>query len=116
MRAFEVSLNGETLCVAGIGTDGVLSGIVSWVAGKNGNECFLHVGGLISQTQEHVDWISHRPLEIDDKMELVIRDKDSVDEPGRRSPEDQERNLEGKKNYVRRLAKELGWKIQETPL
>jgi len=32
MRAFEVYINGERACLAGIGDDGVLTAIVSWVS------------------------------------------------------------------------------------
>ena len=115
MRAFEVHLNGDPLSVAGIEADGVLSAIVSWVAGKNRSDCFLTVGGLISETGEHVNWIQHQPLKVGDKIELTISDTNKVIEPTRKNPEDQARSLEARKNHVRKLVQDLGWRIQESP-
>jgi hypothetical protein len=51
MRAFEVSLNGKKLCLAGIGDDGVLTAIVDWVTGRDRADLFLEVGGLVSPTR-----------------------------------------------------------------
>ena len=51
MRAFEVSVNGEKVCVAGIGEDGVLTTIVHWAARQGEGGSFLQVGGLTSQTK-----------------------------------------------------------------
>src|ERR1700686_3917331 len=58
MRAFEVSVNGEKLCLAGIGDDGVLTTIVTWAGRQGDRDLFLQVGGLISRTKEHVHWIN----------------------------------------------------------
>ena|ERR1035438_7757026 len=88
MRAFEVSVNGEKLCVAGIGDDGVLTSIVSWVARHGDGDLMLSVGGLYSQTEEHVNWISHRPLSVGDEIHVTIIETDSVDTPARKRPHD----------------------------
>jgi len=112
MRAFEIYLNDERLCLAGIGDDGVLSAIVNWVTGKKTADLFLQVGGLINPTDEHVSWIRQKRLRVGDEIQVKVVKANSVDEPMRRYRRDPAKELRAKKNYVRSLAKELGWKIQ----
>ncbi|HKW18279.1 MAG TPA: hypothetical protein VJO35_12300 [Terriglobales bacterium] len=81
MRAFEISLNGKTLCVAGIGEDGVLSAIVDWVTKPDHGDLFLDVGGLISPRDEHVQWVRQKPLEVNDEIQVRIIETAHVDEP-----------------------------------
>jgi hypothetical protein len=113
MRAFEVSLNGSKLCVAGISADGVLTAIVTWVAGDRGADLFLEVGGLVSSVQENVTWIRQKPLVVGDEIRVNVREVEAVDPPSRRKSRDPEKDLEAKKKYVRVMAKELGWAVQE---
>jgi hypothetical protein len=87
MRAFEVFVNGEKLCVAGIGDDGVLTSIVTWVARHGEGDLTVSVGGLYSQTEEHVNWISQRPLSVGDEVHVKIVETDSVDTPARKRPQ-----------------------------
>jgi hypothetical protein len=56
MQAFQVSVNGEKVCLAGIDDDGVLTTIVHHAARQRDSGTFLEVGGMISQTKEHVKW------------------------------------------------------------
>ncbi|MGH9496556.1 MAG: hypothetical protein ACRD3B_16255 [Candidatus Sulfotelmatobacter sp.] len=113
MRAFEVSLNGEKLCLAGIGDDGVLTAILSWVTGENAADMFLEVGGLLSLVDEHVSWLNQKPLRVDDEIQVRIVEVDAVDRPTRRRRRDPAKEHQAKKEYVRRMAKELGWKIEK---
>ncbi|HEX3820551.1 MAG TPA: hypothetical protein VHW45_09470 [Candidatus Sulfotelmatobacter sp.] len=112
MRAFEVSLNGEKLCLAGIGDDGVLTAIVNWVSGKKAADMFLEVGGLLSLVDEHVSWLNQKPLHVGDEIQVKIIEADSVDSPTRRRRRDPAKDLRNKKEYVRRMARELGWKVE----
>jgi hypothetical protein len=80
MRAFEVSVNGKKLCLAGICNDGVLTSIVNWVARSGEGDLFLTVSGLISQTEEHVDWARHY-LSVGDEVHIKITETDSADKP-----------------------------------
>lgn len=80
MRAFEVYLNGERLCTAGIGDDGVLNAMVNHVKGHGHDEVFLRVGGLVSPTKEHVNWKGLH-LKAGDEVRVRITDSDEVDEP-----------------------------------
>ena len=70
---------------------------------------------MTSQTKEHVDWVPQKPLKVSDTIEVTISETSTVDEPTRRNADSPGQELEAKKDYVRRLAKDFGWKIQETP-
>ena len=110
MRAFNVSLNGKKLCLAGVGERGVLSAIVSWVAGDRGADMFMEVGGLANE--EHVGWVNKKCLQVGDEIRVTIVDAGSVDKPVTRRRTRPAETLKAKKRYVRMMAKELGWKIQ----
>ena len=110
MRALNVSLNDKQLCVAGVGARGVLSAIVSWVAGDRGEDLFLQVGGL--SNGEHTDWVKQKPLQVGDEVRVRIVESESSDKAIKRTEGDLAEALNQKKNYVRRMANELGWKIQ----
>ncbi len=110
MRAFKVSLNGKKLCLAGVGGHGVLSAIISWVAGDRGEDLFIEVGGLANE--EHIDWVKQKPLRVGDEICIKIVELGSADEPVRRRRNHPAETLKAKKRYVRMIAKELGWKIQ----
>jgi hypothetical protein len=69
MRAFEVFLNGERLCLASLAGRCVLTVIIDHVKGEVDpiDDLNLHVGGLISDTDEHVIWSSTQ-LNTDDEV------------------------------------------------
>jgi len=116
MLAFEIYLNDQKLCRAGIGNSGVLSAIVTWAAatmatGTRNESLFLNMGGLINPEGERASWINQKPLAIGDKIQINIVEADSVDEHQRRDPADDARLRQAREDQVRRSAKELGWKI-----
>jgi hypothetical protein len=110
MHAFEVYLNGRRLCLAGIGDDGVLTAIVTYVAGKGRKEQRLLVGGLISPTGEHVNWRKPR-LKTGDEVRVKIVESATSDPPKERIRPDQKEDLRRQKQYVRDMAKKFGWKL-----
>jgi hypothetical protein len=110
MRAFNVSLNGKNLCLAGVGERGVLSAVLSWVAGEQGEDLFMEVGGLAND--EHVDWVKQQPLQVGDEIRVKIVEAGSADKPARRRRIHPAETLKAKRHYVRMMAKELGWKIE----
>ena len=83
MRAFEVHLNGERLCVAGFDGDGVLNTMIDQVAGSGRRDICFRVGGLITATDEHVRWINLR-LKVGDEVALKVVETESVDMPAQR--------------------------------
>jgi hypothetical protein len=114
MRTFEVFLNGERLCVAGIDGDGVLSAILTSVRVKARDELGLAVGGFVSATREQVNW-TRVDLKVGDEVRVRILESASADEPETRERPDPEHDLERQKNYVRDMAKKLGWTLTEGP-
>ena len=115
MRAFEVFVNHKRLCSAGIGEDGVLTAIVTFATKKgHRDDLELHVGGLISPVRENVTW-AHDALKVGDEISVKIVDANTTDPPSRRERDDPADDLKRQKNYVRAMAKKLGWKIQSRP-
>ena len=114
MKAFEVFLNGERLCLAGISGRCVLTVIIDHVKGKVDpvDDVNLTVGGLICDTDEHVNW-GRTQLNTDDEVRVRIIESDSADEPIERQTRDSEEDLEQRKALVRATAKSWGWTINE---
>jgi hypothetical protein len=115
MRAFDVYLNQKKLCRAGVGDDGVLSAIVNWVTGRDRGDLFPEVGGLISPQKQHVHWVRQKPLRVGDRIQVRIIETTLVDKPVKQPRTDPAVLLRAKKQYLRMMAKELGWKIQPRP-
>ena len=93
MICFEVSVNGNRLCTAGVGEDGVLTAILSWVWSQSeeadpANEerkekPDLHVGGLMNE--EHVSWLENPFLiSVGDVVTIKVIKSQSIDEPSSR--------------------------------
>ena len=82
MKAFRVRLNRNRLCTAGVGPNGVLTAIVTWVGGGSRRDASghfrLHVGGLDSRTGEHIDY-EMPEVTVGDKVIIEIIEADHVD-------------------------------------
>ena len=122
MPVFHVYLNGKKVSTAGVGDLGVLAAHVTWVRRKGQEtlakkpdsaeeEITLHVGGLISPTEEHVRWLN-RNLKIGDEVRITIAEAAQVERPRSRERRDRAKELRSQKRYVREMAKRFGWKIQ----
>jgi hypothetical protein len=87
VKAFVVTVNGQRLCTAGIGSDGVLTAIINWVGGgpqrDEAGDFGFHVGGLDSRTGEHVDWTTPQ-LKVGDLVTVEIVEAEEVDPETRR--------------------------------
>ncbi|MEY2407713.1 MAG: hypothetical protein QOF48_383 [Verrucomicrobiota bacterium] len=118
MLAYEIHINGKRKCTAGIRGPCVLTASLCWVLrepksrrGKR-KELNLAVGGMGS-SGEFLDWLQ-RDLQTGDEVTIRIIEAAKVDKPKKR------RRLRAtpaqirlrKQAMVRRLAKEVGWKIQ----
>lgn len=115
MRAFEVYVNNERLCLAGVNDQSVLTAIIDYVGKvgkKNDERLHLHVGGLVIPQEEHVRW-RERELAVGDEIRVRILDSDKVDTPSERIPRDPNKDIQQQKRYVQAIAKKLGWKIQK---
>src|SRR5882724_9517790 len=114
MRAFEVSLNGKRVCVAGVGDHGVLTAMVEYVLRPDGKEMSLEVGGLITPQKEHVRWI-RQDLEMGDEVRVKLVESGTADVAIKRHRDDPKKSVEAQKRYAREIAKKFGWKIQTRP-
>lgn len=80
MRTFAVSINGKHLCTAGIGAEGVLISSVTW-SGSNGNGHFhMHVGGLDTTSNQHIEW-QKKEIGVGDEIVTRIIESEVVDPP-----------------------------------
>lgn len=95
MHALRVRINDEAPVIAGADDLGVLNAAVSCV-GKLGSssrpgredepaDLFITVGGLTSRASdvpdEHLSWVSQRPLKIGDVISVEVLDTLNVDAP-----------------------------------
>lgn len=117
MERFKVTL-GEHSHTIGTKEPGVLTIVVSAVSRGDGTpgpprECRLEVGGLDSRSGSHFTWGKH-DLVAGDKIEIEILDEGPFNEPRTERSFDLGTETEKKKDYVRKLADEFGWKIDES--
>ena len=112
MRAYQIFLNGERLCTAGIGKHGYIQAYVTYLSERN--ETYLDIIGCLASKKLYVRW-ARRPLRTGDEVRVKIVDKKTADKfkkiIGR--VESPERVLELRKRLVRRMAKEFGWEIRQ---
>lgn len=114
MATFKVHVNGKRVCTAGLLGDGVLGAHVSSVRRKGSRkpaELSLHIGGLDSSTGEHLVWHEALPLQVGDEVRIKVSMDGRTDEPSARKKPDALADLRARKTYVRKMAKELGWKL-----
>ena len=124
LPVFHVYLNNKKVVTSGVKGQGVLSAIVSWVKRptqafdrkKSGSveESILHVGGLITASNEHVRWVD-RKLKIGDEIRIVIDRKGNINKPRHRKRINRAQELRAQKSYVKAMAEKFGWTIQTRP-
>ena len=131
MIGYNVYRNNDRLCVAAVGDFGVLTASVTWVshrpeklarwAAEGGSEkepvaLTLEVGGLKTDDRTpalHMRWID-TSVRVGDEIKIQVIDAPRADAATIEYRDDPVKDLEGKKNYVRQVAKELGWEIRES--
>ena len=125
MICFEVSVNGERLCIAGVGEYGVLSAMTTWSrrqqplaeAGSEDRDedLELDVGGFYRDPPEgdgeHLQW-ARRPLSRGDVVSIRVLDSDSADEPAGRTPYVAEVESDREHEYYLRLKEKYEPKSQ----
>lgn len=115
MIAFEVSLNGKRVCVAGMDDLAVLSTIIA-AGGKLGpkttfsrpgdasSRVYYSVGGLTGRKNPskdvHVSWKSVTDLAVGDVLQVRVLETDIVDKPKRRKNAEKNR-LRDRKRMAR---------------
>ena len=120
MLAFEIHINGKRKCTAGIHGPCVLTASLCWVLrgrtsrGRKRKELNFGVGGLVSRSDEDLQWLQ-RGLQQGDEVAIRIIEAAKVDKPKtrRRLRATPAQIKQRKQAFLRRLAKEVGWKIQK---
>lgn len=113
MKAFEVLLNDQKLCVGGIGEHGVLTAIVDYVVSSERDGAMLSVGGLVTPKEEHVEWVKRRKLAVGDEIRVKVVEVETVDNPTNTKPADLGAAADRQKEYIRQAARRFGWTITE---
>jgi Txe/YoeB family toxin of Txe-Axe toxin-antitoxin module len=112
MRAFEIHLNGEKLCVAGLETGTLLFSVACEENKQGRSGVGLNMTGTLLAL-ETVRW-QHRGLRMNDEILVKIVEITKADKyKTMQKPPSDERKYE--KAYVRRMANEFGWTIQRGP-
>jgi hypothetical protein len=85
MICFDVYLNGEKLCRAGMKDAVVMNCILDWVKlEEGGEEMAFTVGGLYDHPSggtAHPRWLNRRQLKTGDEVTIRIVDSETADEP-----------------------------------
>lgn len=83
MKAFLITKNGKRLCLAGVGSSGVLTAIATWVKSPrkpNSERTGLTVGGL-TERHDHIRWAKDVPLAVGDEITIRLVKTAKVDRP-----------------------------------
>jgi hypothetical protein len=123
MIAFEISVDGQKKCTAGIPDMGVVSIIASWVRrasreatsgepmpGRFEEELTLDVGGLSHDpdgASVYARWL-RQPLELGQQISIAIVETEEADPPPTREREDPAWAERRKREYYERLKREYG--------
>lgn len=121
MSSIRVSLNGlhqHTISLEG--QHGVLSCILNYMHRKaqgDSDECseeeyHMSSGGLDTVSRDFVNW-PNLDLSVGDHVELEILASSNASPAPTRKPHDEDAVAFSKKDYVRTMAKELGWELIE---
>ena len=117
MIAFEISIDGQRACTAGVSPSGVASVIATWVRRPSGEpadgleeELTLEVGGLAHDpdgASVHLSWL-RQPLKPGQHVTIAVLEAEVVDPPRQRVREDPARAAQQKRQYYERLKREYG--------
>ena len=114
MIAFEVQINGQKVCTAGLGDFGVLTAVLSWVGSRasekspGGEALTLHVGGLTDNQKsvdEFVEWVKDL-LTVGDEVKIKIIETSKADEASQRYQREAAEHLQGAREYYEQLKAE----------
>ena len=97
MICFQLSINGNHICTAGVGTVGVLTAILTWAKRADEarpadsdasewseEELYFHVAGSRGHSTEGLEflnWIEHHKVAANDVITIKVLDQDTCDPP-----------------------------------
>jgi hypothetical protein len=99
MTAFEVSVDGQRVCLSGVGEHGSLDAFICWIgdAGRE-PEFFLRIGGYGAIGEEHVHWTAPG-IGVGSDIRVRIVQVDSVDPPTERVQYDKQGSEEYREHF-----------------
>ncbi len=123
MMVFEIKINGEKVCNAGLYSTGVLSTIISWVK-KNHEDSTsnqeseslikkriaISVGGTsldVEGDRYNYKWID-RTLQVGDEINIKIVENSKIDEPLKKEEENPNLAEEEERKYYKKLKEKYG--------
>lgn len=106
MIALQVSVDGVHVCTSGIGDDGVLTTGVTWVGSGGEGSHDLHIGGLDSRTDEHVQWEAP-PVGVGSTVQIRVIESATADPPKSHESSDPETRADAYRRILRRFAEDF---------
>jgi hypothetical protein len=123
MIVFEVQINGQVVCNAGVGDLGVLTAVLKW-ARRDPNDCpegldlkewsaqelDLSIGGTVGHEKhghQFLDWVRDRRVSVGDDIRIKVLDEPECDPPIAKRIETSEFVEERKREYLEQLKKEF---------
>ena len=123
MIAFEISIDGEKTCTAGVAPSGVTSVTANWVrrpyrdpisgesvSGRFEEELILDVGGLTRDPDGaavHLRWLRQQLLP-GQRITIAVIETEAADPPEKRERDEPAQAAERKREYYERLKREYG--------
>ena len=84
MLAFQILVNGNVVCTAGVGPDGrVFASALSWTH-RQPEQVSFTVGG-VPETDQHLDWNAPE-ISVGDEITIRIIETDEIDAPDSARP------------------------------
>jgi hypothetical protein len=83
MICFEIYINGQKVCLAGVGSDGVLSAMATFIASSKSQNTDFRVSGLSkvdAETSQQIEWLD-RELSIGDVLTIKVVETENYDIP-----------------------------------
>jgi hypothetical protein len=83
MICFEVYINGQKICLAGVGDNGVLSAMATFTASSELQKTEFRVGGMTKvdvETSQQIEWLD-RELSVGDTITVKIVEAEKYDMP-----------------------------------
>ena len=119
MSSIRIRLNGEHQQTVSLEQrPGVLSCILNYMGRRSEDSCEdedeyqLCSGGIDNEAGDYVNW-PVIDLKVGDNVELEIVEESEASPLAERRPHDGREAEYSKKDYIRRMAKEFGWRVIE---
>lgn len=83
MICFEIHINGQKICLAGVGDNGVLSAMANFRVSDDSQRTYCSVGGIVkidAETSQQIEWLD-RELSVGDVLTIKVVEAETYDMP-----------------------------------